>query len=156
MGFRRKQTFSSQPLGFVFQHLFEFHKWWAVIPVLKGRAVMLKNILRLCILLPEAPFWHAYLEFLSIQWFLTQCRLSCLSLTEGMAVGFYCPGLSLALCPGPWVFSVFWPLVLIAVKLCSVSVVNLGQTFLALSLSPLLDAGIGSLGLDTSLLFLQA
>lgn len=71
-------------------------------------------------------------------------------------MGFYGLGLSLALCTGPWVFLVFRPLVLMAVKLCSVSVVNLGQTFLALSLSPLLDAGLGSLGLDTFLLFPQA
>lgn len=71
-------------------------------------------------------------------------------------MGFYGPGLSLALCTEPWVFLVFQPLVLMAVKLCSVSVVNLGQMFLALSLSPLLDTGIGSLGLNTFLLFPQA
>lgn len=111
----------------------------------------------------RTPFWLAYLEFLSIfvqfcpLWFLTQCRLCCLSLTEGMAVGFCWPGLSLVLCTGPWVFLVSLPLVLTAVKLCSASVVNLGQTFLALSLrSPLLVTGIGSLGLDTFLLLPQA
>lgn len=138
MSFRRKETFSSQPLGFAFQHLmgFEFLQWWATIPCAQSEG---------CDAEEHSEGLYSILRghhSCTLAWGFYPCCVSSpsidccyLSLTGGMAVGFCCSGPSLALCTRPWVWTslVFLPLLPLAVKVCPISVVNLGQKFLDLS-----------------------
>lgn len=111
-----------------------------VVPflVLRVRTMLPGGVLRVCMPLSAS----SHFCILVWSWGFSPCcgpspivDCRCLSLTGGMVIGFSCPDLRWPCKPGFWVWAstVVLLLLLMAVKCCLISVINLGQIFSALS-----------------------